>query len=112
MMLGALLSLRRYLAVSAGVALVIFLTQILFGATLVTALTTFNRQSRAVLAPAIADVITEPIKAVVAPNNPLGAIAGGLLWPLLAVWVLLLLASVFFVVIGRGLGTAGRAISS
>jgi hypothetical protein len=110
-MLGGLLNIRNYLAVSAVVAIILYLTQLLAGPTFVNALESLNRSARSAgMAQILADGLTEPVKAVITPNSPLGAVAGGLMWPLLGLWLILLVFVVFFTVLGRGLGTAASAI--
>lgn len=110
-MLGGLTNLRNYLAVSAVVAIVIYIVQILAGAMMANAMQNLNQAARSAgMAQALADAITEPIRAVIAPNNPIGAIAGGLLWPLLGLWIILALAVFFFAILGRGFNQAASTI--
>lgn len=110
-MLSGLLSLRNYLAVSAVVAIILYITQLIAGTTFVNALVSLNRAARSAgMAQILADAMTEPVKAVITPNSPLGAIAGGLLWPMLLLWLILLVFVVFFSVLGRGLGQAATTI--
>lgn len=110
-MLGGLLSLRNYLAISAVVAIILYIIQLIAGTTFVNAMESLNRNARAAgMAQILADGLTEPVKAVITPNSPLGAIAGGLMWPMLLLWMLLLVGVVFFTVLGRGLGTAATTI--
>ena len=110
-MLNSLLSLRNYLAVSAVVAIILYLIQLVGGATFEKALVSLNSSARgAGMAQFLADAMTEPIRIVVTPNSPLAAILGGLLWPMLLLWLLLLVFVVFYSVLARGLGTAATTI--
>jgi uncharacterized protein YacL len=110
-MLGGLLSLRNYLAVSAVVAIILYIIQLLAGTTFVNAMVSLNRSARAAgMAQVLADAMTEPVRLVITPNSPLGAVVGGLLWPMLLLWLILLVFVVFFTVLGRGLGTAATTI--
>jgi hypothetical protein len=110
-MSGGFFSLRNYLIIAVVVAIILYIIQLLAGQMFVTALVNLNQSARgAGMAKVLADAMTEPVKIAVTPNSPLGAIVGGLLWPMLGVWILLLVFVVFFTVLGRGLGTAGSVI--
>lgn len=110
-MLGGLLSLRNYLAISAVVAILIYIIQLLAGTTFVNAMVSLNRSARSAgMAQVLADAMTEPVRIIVTPNSPLGAVVGGLLWPMLLLWLILLVFVVFFTVLGRGLGQAATTI--
>ena len=110
-MLGGLVSLRNYLAISVVVAIILYGTQLLAGEMFVKALVSLNQSARAAgMARVLADAMTEPVKIAVTPNSPLGAIVGGLLWPMLGLWILLLVFVVFFTVLGRGFSQAATPI--
>ncbi len=110
-MLSGLLSLRNYLIISAVVAGIIYLLQLVAGTFLSNGMRSLNLAARgAGMAAALADAITEPIRIVFTPNSPLGAIAGGVLWPMLALWIMLALAVFFFAILGRGFNQAANTI--
>jgi len=110
-MLGGLLSLRNYVIISVVVAAILYIIQLLAGQTFVDALVSLNQSARSAgMAQVLADAMTEPVRIAVTPNSPLGAIVGGLLWPMLGLWLILLVFVVFFTVLGRGLGQAATTI--
>jgi len=59
---------------------------------------------------AAANLIVQPL--IFAVDNPFGAILGGLLWPLLVVWLLLLLLLLGFAIIAPGVFRAKCTIST
>lgn len=112
-MSAGILNLRNYLVISAIVAALLYVLQGLAGQTFVTALISLNRAAKATgLIPVLADMVTEPLRAVLTPGSVPGAIAGGLMWPLLGVWCLLVFVLVFYSLLASGLGRAGNTIRS
>lgn len=59
-----------------------------------------NQAQMAGLASSAANLIVRPL--IYAIDNPIGAVVGGILWPILFIWILLLVVLMTFVVIAPG----------
>ena len=59
---------------------------------------------------ALSGLVAKPL--IYAIDGPIGAVLGGLLWPLLIVWLLLLIVLLAFTLLSGGVGQAGCAASA
>jgi hypothetical protein len=58
----------------------------------------------------VANFIVRPL--IFAIDGPVGAILGGLLWPMVLAWLILLVLLLIFAIIGPGVTTTTCSISS
>lgn len=106
------ISFRAYLVIAFIVAAVIYLLGLVADDNIVAFLLDIRGDAtRAGMASVITNFVIEPLRLIFSGDLP-GAIVGGILWPLLAVWGILFVLVAIFSFVGPGMGEAAGAISN
>jgi hypothetical protein len=111
-MADSVLKVKNYLIISVLSSLGIFIISLGLHSQIDLALT--QLRSGAVMAGMsynIANVVTEPLRAAFTNGLP-GAIVAGFLWPVSALWLILIFLLFFYATLGSGFGQAATTISS
>lgn len=114
-MIAGLIHWRTYLLIGLGIAAVVFLLNTVTGAGETLIIPNLMRMRGAAVAvgmsSSIADVIVQPVIAVFQRESGIvGAVFAGLLWPLGALWLILVVLLFFFSVLGSGFDKAADTI--
>jgi hypothetical protein len=112
-MIAGLIHWRTYVLIALGVAGLIFflgsVTPIADQYIIPSVVSMGNRAVSVGMARPIADLIVQPVVAAL-DNGPIAALIAGILWPFIALWVLLLVLLFFFSVIGSSFDRAADTI--
>ncbi|MCU0511915.1 MAG: hypothetical protein MUE40_05015 [Anaerolineae bacterium] len=101
---------RTYVVIAVVVAVVVFLIGQAFGTGIDQGLRQLNGAARAVgMSAGIADLVTQPLRAMVTGGLP-AAVMAGVLWPFAALWLFLMVLQFFFAVFGNGFSQAAGTI--